>query len=189
MLTSTYTLVALKIEQAGVRASLAAFQEHAHAHYHEGQPVQACELAYACETMRQLYRASTWRKVEVFLIPAMRKVTSRADRLLADLAALTRSASDLLDAMQERALEASNDAEAEIALAHQLHVAVDAFCAALLERLDREEKELLPLALTVIAGETWFSIANQSLIYDARIQERRQGGQRADASAMQLQLI
>jgi hypothetical protein len=189
MLTSTYTLVALKIEQAGVRASLCAFQAHAHSHYQEGMPINSRELAHACATLRQLYRASTWRKVEVFLIPAIRKVTSQADSLLADLAALTRSASELLDSVQSHALETSVGIDSQAALAHQLCKTVDAFCGALLKRLDREEGELLPLALRVISGETWFAIANQSLIYDAQMQERRHGGQAADSSAMQLQLI
>jgi hypothetical protein len=185
MLTSTYTLVALKIEQAGIRAGLTEFQEYSHAHYQGNAEVPLRELDQACATLHRLYRSSTWRKVEIFLIPAMRKATRQCDQLLAELGALTYQAYTAFDNFEARLRDAS--AEPTV-LSSQLRKVIDAFCSALLTRLEREENELLPVARTVIPGDTWFAIANQSLVHDERMQERRSASHHEEA-AVQLQLI
>ena len=59
--------------------------------------------------------------------------------------------------------------------AGQLCAAIDGFCAALLQRLEKEERELFALARKVIVGEAWFAIAYQFLAHDARAQEARRG--------------
>jgi hypothetical protein len=185
MLTSTYTLVALKIEQAGVRAGLTEFQEYSRTHYQEAAPVSLRELDEACATLHRLYRSSTWRKVEIFLIPALRKATRQCDQLLAELGALTYQAYTAFDNFEARLRDASAD---PAVLSSQLRKVIDAFCSALLTRLEREENELLPVARTVIPGDTWFAIANQSLVHDERMQERRSASHHEE-EAVQLQLI
>ncbi|MNT63758.1 hypothetical protein D3C72_2016000 [compost metagenome] len=74
--------------------------------------------------------------------------------------------------MQQRAGAAIDHSESQ---AEQLCAAIDAFCAALLQRLEKEERELFALARKVIVGETWFAIAYQFLAHDARAQEARRG--------------
>jgi hypothetical protein len=188
MLTSTYTLVALKIEQAGVRAALSAFQDHARAHYHDVKSISERDLDDACMRLRQLYRSSTWRKVEIFVVPAVRSATSQADGLLADLAGLTYQAFELFDRFEASARDAAPGSAAQRSVMAQLRSTVDGFCQALLKRLEREDEELLPLARNVIAGDAWFDIANHSLEYDARLREQRHAGQ-PEAAALQLELI
>ncbi len=185
MLTSTYTLVALRIEQAGIRSGLVAFQDYARTHFQGAASVSMRELDEVCATLHRLYRSSTWRKVEIFLIPAVRKATRQCDQLLAELGGLTHQAYLAFDNFEARMRDASGDVTI---LPAQLRKVIDAFCSALLTRLDREENELLPVARTVIAGDTWFAIANQSLVHDERMQERRIASQQ-EAPAMQLQLI
>ncbi len=185
MLTSTYTLVALKIEQAGIKAGLTNFQEYARTHYQGATAMSMRELDEACANLRRLYRSSTWRKVEIFLIPALRKATRDCDVVLAELGALTHQAYVAFDSFEARLRDAAPDASL---LSEQLPDVVEAFCSALLTRLEREENELLPVARTVIHDDTWFAIANQSLVHDERMQERRSASQH-EAPAVQLQLI
>lgn len=185
MLTSTYTLVALKIEQAGIKTGLTEFQDYARTHYQGPEGLSMGQLDEACARLRRLYRSSTWRKVEIFLIPALRKATRDCDVLLAELGALTHQAYLAFDGFEARLRHAAAD---ESLLSEQLREVVDAFCTALLTRLEREENELLPVARSVIQDDTWFAIANQSLTHDERMQERRSASQR-EAPAVQLQLI
>jgi hypothetical protein len=185
VLTSTYTLVALKIEQAGVRAALTAFQEYARTHYQGAAAVSLRELDETCATLHRLYRSSTWRKVEIFLIPAVRKATRQCDQLLAELSGLTYQAYTAFDGFEAGLRNGAGDIAVPPS---QLRKVIDAFCGALLTRLEREENELLPVARTVIAGDTWFDIANQSLAHDERMQERRVASAQ-EAPAIQLELI
>jgi hypothetical protein len=53
---------------------------------------------------------------------------------------------------------------------------IDTFCAALLKRLEKEEQELFALARNAIAGETWFSIANQLMMHDKHLDEMKRSG-------------
>lgn len=185
MLTSTYTLVALKIEQAGVRAGLTEFRQYSRTHYQDAASISLRELDEACASLHRLYRNSTWRKVEIFLIPALRKATRECDQLLAELGGLTYRAYSAFDNFEARLRDASAD---PAVLSSQLCDVIDAFCDALLSRLEREENELLPVALAVIPGDTWFSIANQSLVHDERMQQRRNASPHEE-QAVQLQLI
>ena len=54
--------------------------------------------------------------------------------------------------------------------------ALEECCELLLERLEREERELLPLARTLISGDHWFTIANQMLAHDTVQNEHRDAG-------------
>jgi hypothetical protein len=181
MLTSTYTLVALKNEQAGLRARLMACQDKVRGF---NRPIGQRELDQACADLSELYRASSWRKVEMYLIPAMREASHDCDTLLAELGTLTHQAYCLFDGFEARVRNGEPASE----LGPQLRGIVEAFCGALLARLGREDQELLPLAHSVLSGQAWFAIANASMTHDARLQERRQMGQ-AEAPALQLQLI
>jgi hypothetical protein len=53
---------------------------------------------------------------------------------------------------------------------------IDTFCASLLKRLEKEEQELFGLARNAIAGETWFSIANQLMMHDKHLDEMKRSG-------------
>ena len=47
------------------------------------------------------------------------------------------------------------------------------FCTVLLQRLEKEEKELFAIARATIGGEAWFDIANKFLAHDAQVVEAR----------------
>jgi hemerythrin-like domain-containing protein len=178
MLTATYTLVALSVEQASVRISLLSLQQYAHANLRRQHSVTLAQLQYACEALDRLYQTCHWRKIEMYLIPALRQATQQADRLLDELSNLNHAALDILKALQ-RTREADDRSEQQVA---QICSHIDSFCAVLLKRLEKEEGELFAIARSAICGDAWFNIANKFLLHDANVVESR----RRKASVIQL---
>jgi hemerythrin-like domain-containing protein len=170
MLTATYTLVALSVEQASLYVRLASFQKFVQSNFLNRQSIQAGQFEYACDTLERLNEACHRRKIELFLIPAIRATTDQADRVLEEMSALNIAASGILRTLKERLRTAKFETEAQVA---QVCSAIDAFCGALKKRFESEEKELFPIARSVISGEIWFSIANQFLTHEARLLETR----------------
>ena len=172
MLTATYILVSLTVEQASIRMSLLAFQKYMHAQLRQQSELNLAQLQYAADWLSRLFQGGYWRKVEMYLIPAIRQATPHADGLLNELNGLNHAALESINVVQQRAGAAIDTSGLQ---AGQLCAAIDAFCAALLQRLEKEERELFALARKVIVGEAWFAIAYQFLAHDARAQEARRG--------------
>lgn len=172
MLTATYILVSLSVEQASIRMSLLAFQKYMQVQLRQQSRLSLAQLQYTGDWLNRLYQGGYWRKVEMYLIPAIRQATPHADGLLNELNGLNHAALESINLVQQRAGAAFDHSELQ---AEQLCAAIDAFCAALLQRLEKEERELFALARKVIVGEAWFAIAYQFLAHDARAQEARRG--------------
>ena len=172
MLTATYILVSLSVEQASIRMSLLAFQKYMQVQLRQQSRLSLAQLQYTGDWLNRLYQGSYWRKVEMYLIPAIRQAAPHVDGLLDELNGLNHAALDSINVVQQRAGAAIDHTELQ---AEQLCAAIDAFCAALLQRLEKDERELFVLARKVIVGEAWFAIAYQFLAHDARAQEARRG--------------
>lgn len=168
MLTSTYTLVALSVEQTTVRAALQSLLDELRALPGDFSTLAAGRAAQLCAALRQVYDNCHWRKLDKFLVPALRRSTAAADRLLEEL-----------ERLSGQAAVAMGVAEACVGGADR-PVPRDVFCdavegciGALRSRLEREEHELFPLARAAVGGDAWFAIANQMLAHDAYAQEHR----------------
>ena len=179
MLTSTYTLVALSVEQTTVRAALQSLLDDLGALPGDFSTLAAGRAAQLCAALRQAYDTCHWRKLDKFLVPALRRSTAAGDALLAELERLSGQAAAALGV-----------AEACVGAADR-PVSRDGFCdavercvAALRRRLEREEHELFPLARAAVGGDAWFAIANQMLAHDAYAQEHR-----CDARRLRHELI
>jgi hemerythrin-like domain-containing protein len=170
MLTATYTLVALSVEQAKVRVGLQSLQQLIESNFVHQSELTAGQVCYACDAVKRMYESCHWRKLDMFLIPAIRSATCQADELLQNLEELGHAAADAVGQIAIRLGSTAVDSVAKVA---QFCAAVDAFCSATLKRLELEEKRLFPVARSVISGEAWFSIANQMLAHDAYVLETR----------------
>jgi hemerythrin-like domain-containing protein len=170
MLTATYTLVALSVEQASVRVSLQSLQKVLYSNFVQQRTLTPGQVDYACDALRRLYDTCHWRKIEKFLIPAIHRATHEADQLLLELDRLNSAAADAMGEIAERFAGLSVDSADRVA---EFCGSVDTFCNALLQRLAREEQELFPVARSVISGEAWFSIANKMLAHEAYVQETK----------------
>lgn len=176
MLTATYTLVALSVEQANVRLSLLSFQKYVQSTLLRQQRLTLSQLEYACETLERLYQACHWRKIELYLIPALQNATGQANQLLDELSRLNQSALAVIRRLQGELDTATEHSERQVA---EICESIETFCTLLLQRLEKEEKELFAIARSAIGGEAWFDIANKFLAHDAQVVEAR----RAPASA------
>jgi len=172
MLTATYTLVALSVEQASVRMGLQSLQKVLTNNFSQQRALTPGQVDFACSALRRLYDACHWRKIEKFLIPAILRATRDADELLHELERLNSAAAEAMSEVAERFAGLSIDSADRVT---EFCASVDTFCNALLQRLAREEQELFPVARTVISGEAWFSIANLMLVHEAYVQETRPG--------------
>jgi hypothetical protein len=175
MLTSTYTLVALSVEQARARIEVQALLERWRPCAWWGEPPSMRQYEQACDALRQVCEACHWRKLDKFVLPALRRRGEDATRLVAELDGLGRQALEARQAAQAAAVDGDPGCLA----------ALERCCELLLERLEREERELLPLARTMIPGETWFAIANLMLAHDAHQSESR-GETRGDSRGADL---
>lgn len=170
MLTATYTLVALSVEQANVRLSLMSFQKYVQSTLVRQQRLTLSQLEYACETLERLYQACHWRKIELYLIPALQKATEQANQLLDELSRLNQAALSVIRRLQATLDSATEQSERQVA---DICESIETFCSLLLQRLEKEEKELFAIARSAIGGEAWFDIANKFLAHDAQVVEAR----------------
>lgn len=170
MLTATYTLVALSVEQANVRVSLQSLQQQIDNNFVHQSALTPGQVGYACDAVKRMYESCHWRKLDMFLIPAIRSATRQADELLQNLDELGRAAADAVGVLAIRLGSTAVDTGAKVS---QFCAAIEAFCSATLKRLELEEQFLFPMARSVISGEAWFSIANQLLAHDAYVLETR----------------
>lgn len=171
MLTSTYTLVVLSVEQSRARGEVQALLERWRPGAWWGEPPAMRQYAQACEALRRVLDECHWRKLDKFVLPALRRCDAVADADAAADALLTE-----LDGLSRRAADARNAAELAASEGDPgCLAAIERCCQLLLERLEREERELMPLARSKISGEMWFAIANQMLAHDAYQNEQRGG--------------
>lgn len=170
MLTATYTLVALSVEQASVRVSLQSLQKLLPTNFLNQSALTAGQVSYACDALQRLFHNCHWRKIDIFLIPAIRRATSQANSLLDELDALSDVAGHAIAEVVARVNAGPIHSEGAVS---QFCDAIDTFCDAMLARLDREEHELFSLARSMISGEEWFAVANQMLAHDAYRHENR----------------
>ncbi len=170
MLTATYTLVALSVEQASVRMGLKSLQQLIHTNFAHQGVLSPSQVTQACDAVRRLYESCHWRKLDMFLIPAIRRATNTADALLQDLEELGRAGADAVGLLAIRLGAMPVDTPAKV---RQFCAAIEAFCSATSQRVDLEEQRLFPVARSVISGEAWFSIANQMLDHDAFVQDNK----------------
>jgi hemerythrin-like domain-containing protein len=139
MLTATYTLVALSIEQSSVRLSLLSFQKYVRSTLMQQNSMTLSQLEYACENLNSLYQACHWRKTEMYLIPAIREATERADALLDELNRLNQSALLSIRMLQEKLGSLADVRDEQVS---QMCDSIESFCTSLLRRLEKEEHEL-----------------------------------------------
>lgn len=170
MLTATYTLVALSVEQASVRVSLQSFQKYVRSTLMQQNSITLSQLEYACETLNRLYQACHWRKTEIYLIPAIRVATERADQLLDELSRLNQAALEAARQLQQQLGTLGEGRDEQVS---QTCERIETFCTSLLQRLEKEEQELFAIARRVIGGEAWFSLANQLMMHDKHLEESR----------------
>jgi hemerythrin-like domain-containing protein len=170
MLTVTYSFVAISAEQDKARGILSRLQQYIQ---NAWQGLQNVDLAFLDAAFNRLLQFDDYcrnRKVERYLIPALRCATREADALIAELEALSARGAEILYAVGRHlasALEVNSIGASEICHSMEL------YCRSLSTRLKKEDDLLFPLARRLLSVEEWFSLAAKFLADDAEASGRR----------------
>ncbi len=160
MLTATYTLATLLVEQNKTRLGLFSIQKCIENNARYPQSLGQSTLESVLEALDWFHVHCRQRKLETELIPAIRKSTKEADALLAELESLSLMGLSVLDSIRNQWRPAF---EEQIEKTQELYGAMKIYCDTLLKKLDKEERELFPMATRVISGDDWFAIADKFL--------------------------
>ncbi len=170
MLTATYSLVAISAEQEKAHGILSRLHQYVQSAW---QGLQNVDLAFLDAAFNRLLQFDDYcrnRKVERYLIPALRCTTREADALIAELEALSARGAEILHAVGRHlasALEVSSVRAGEICHSMEL------YCRSLSTRLKKEDDLLFPVARRLLSVEEWFSLAAKFLADDAEASGRR----------------
>ena len=160
MLTATYSMVAMATEQVractilnNTPAAIAAMWGNAQ----EGD-LARMETALLCLT--RFEHNCHQRKVEKFVIPAVRGASHEIDAIVGDLDTLSDVGLHCLNRAAEQWRMMFDRRAQRMA---ELCGAVESYCDCLQQRLRKEEEELLPLVRHMLSMEDWFALAAQFL--------------------------
>lgn len=170
MLLATYALLTLSIEQKEERRLIARIRSYVAKYNKRPNEIDPGILASELNKLGALAEAHHKEKLEDCLIPAVREASTEAAPLLDHLASLRRTGRAMLRLMQRSLRRAARNGQHQV---ENVVGNVESYCLNLLERLAKEENELLPLARRVIHGQGWFAIGAAFLAQNARHEERR----------------
>jgi len=170
MLTATYSLVALSAEQQNARTVLCRLQEHVQGCMESTQDLDLPQVESALNKLMQFDQYCHSRKVERFVIPAVRGATNEVDFLLAELESLSARGIDILRNAREQLRQMFEQGVIQLS---ELCSSLKFYCDNLHKRLAKEEDELLPMIGRLLSIDQWFSIAAQFISDDAAHKRRR----------------
>lgn len=179
MLTTTYSLIALSVEQKNARGSLSALRQYIKSSADNLDDSNPVALESAVDKLSQFDQYCHERKVEMYVIPAIRKATREADSLLAELEQLSSASVNILRSVRDGLRSACEQGATKI---EELCSSMERYCNNLYQRLVKEE-ELFRIAQRVISIDEWFAIAADFLSYDAEIDRRKRHFHTSHAAA------
>ena len=160
MLTATYSLVTLTAEQKNTRSILFKLQQQIRTLLHDLHGVNRGCVENVLTKLEQFEEYCHRRKVEIYVIPAIRKVTHEADPIIAELESLSFKAVSILSSLREQLRQAFDQGVIEV---NKVCSSIEQYCSNLLKRFAKEEEELLPIARGLLPIEEWFNIASKFL--------------------------
>lgn len=168
MLLATYAFVTLSVEQKKERSFIETILRYLRANAQQPQEIDPGCLKSQLDELTLFAESRHKRKIEGCLMPALRKATRDADPVLADLQSLNRAGSNMLRSVRRRLRRAFGHGAAHMRM---LCRSMERYCQNLLDRLTKEEQELMPLAQRVISSDQWFAIGTMFLSHDANHDE------------------
>lgn len=160
MLTATYSIVAIAAEQDKARHMLGRLQQHMETAWKGLQRIDFGMLDATFNRLMHFEHFCRSRKIERYLMPALRRFGRDGEVLVAELDNLGSKATGILRAVGE---QLSSVFDQGLARAGELCHSMELYCRHASIRLEREERELLPLARRLLTVEDWFGIAAQCL--------------------------
>lgn len=166
MLTYTYSLVTLLVEQKKARKLLTQIRDEFQKCLRDKHYSNLHCFEAAVDKLVRFDASHHRRNVELYVIPAVQEATHEADMLLTELEALSNMSARVLEQVCERMQYLCEHEKNEI---RELCGAMECYCENLLERLEREEKELFPIAQRAISYDGWFRLASQFISHSEEV--------------------
>lgn len=170
MLTATYSIIALKVEQNRARWTFSSLQQTILNSLRNLRQASGIDADALLGRLVQFEHYCHQRKLEVVVIPALRRFTREADALLDEIEALGRASMALLRSLREKlhdALRHGSTMLDEVAASLEQ-------CREQFHRRLAAEEELVLVAERVIPGDAWFGIAASFLSEDEKLRKRKQ---------------
>ncbi|HEX8956633.1 MAG TPA: hypothetical protein VF798_10175 [Burkholderiaceae bacterium] len=171
MLTLTYALVALSVEQRKVKGRVLELQQEVQLERKQRLLSNQAHIEFLVSQFIKLDEACRSRNIELYVLPAIRAATAEADSLLADIDALTLMGRITLKTVHARLRQATARGSFEL---DYLCDSLQQYCQDMLKRLELEESQVLPLAQRVISSDEWFDIAARFISSDLGHGEREE---------------
>lgn len=165
MLTATYSLVAISAEQDKTRSRLSRLQQYLHSSWKGLQVIDFSFLEAAVGKLQQFDSFFRMRKLELYLLPALRGVSRETEMLAAELDALSAKGMGILSNVGEKLADVIETSAVKV---NEICHAIQSYCDCITIRIEKEERELIPLARRIFSIDDWFAIAAQFLAYDGR---------------------
>lgn len=163
MLTVTYSIVALKVEHKKARWTFSSIQQYIMNGIRNIKGAGRLDFESMLHRLSQFEQSYRERKIQVVLIPALRKLTHETDSLLDEIESLSAHSNSLLGSIRERIQEGLRQGRV---LVEEVCSSLELCCSNFYRRLAREE-ELVQVAERLIPCEAWFGIAANFLSHDA----------------------
>jgi hemerythrin-like domain-containing protein len=173
MLTTTYSLVAINLEQKNVYQMLSNLEQDIK--FENDTPEGTSNADYLQKLLNKFLQVENYvrsRKVEIYVIPAIRKAAENIDSMLAEF-----------DSLGDKTIRAAlieqlqGCIEKEILQADLLRSSMEQYCQSLLKKLLKEDEQLLPVARSILTGEVWFNIAVGCMSGETNTQGRKATGE------------
>lgn len=170
MLTATYSLVAIAAEQDNARSMLSRVRQYLQATWKGFQNMDFTFLETAFNKLTKVDTYCRSRKLELYVIPSLRNMSREAEALVCELESLSNKGAGLIRLVRDQLVAAFDMSAVKV---NAIYAAMEHYCNYLLIRLEREEKELIPLARRLLSIEDWFNIAAQFLAEEGGGRARR----------------
>lgn len=174
MLTTTYSIMLLDAEQQKARGFLARLEQHLHT-----RPRTDCEeidtgwLRDGVVKLMAAYSFTYERKIELYVIPSLRKTPRDAQALLDAIDTMDDYVTRILEYVYKQFQRAVDGVCIDL---ETLQGTMQLFCRQMLERFLIEEQKLLPLARQLLSEDDWFDIASRCLTHAKTGRGRCAGG-------------
>lgn len=164
MLTATYAIVNLSVEQEQLRTLISQIQQFCRSCSTGLKNIRLPELKLVAKQLTQFDESCHRRKIEMHMIPSIRHATHDADALIAELELLNAQDDSILGSLQTL-LSLSTDQW--MFKLKELCGLVECYRQVLLKKLEKEDA-ILTLAKHLLRSEQWFAIGMQFFLIDAQ---------------------
>jgi hemerythrin-like domain-containing protein len=170
MLTLTYALVALKVEQTKLQGRLTGLQQRVQKERSKKVTFEQAKMESLLADFMLLDDACHSRNIELYVVPALRQATPEADKVLADMDTLTSMGRIVLRNVRNNLRKVATQSSDDI---NEFFDSLESYCQNMMNCLRAEETHLLPLAQRYISGDEWFDIAAKFISHESERQVKK----------------